>query len=295
MNNLIVIIIGIFKQGQLCSKAYITEQVPSEQHSTTLGHFNAFSSLGFIIGPLVGGHLAEIDPQLRLPFIAAGAIFISASVIILILIPSSAVMTKKRPSSLSWLSVLSSLNMFHGFQLSDHYDNLLFRFVSSLSVITYRRNFSIFLQEVHGMGKYGTIGLITSFNAIVGVVASSFAGRVSKFYRNQSTILSHMTILMCFAMFCSVLLPWLPVTVVCLVPLSIATSNLRIASVKVMLSRGDEDQRGALIGIGASVSSLARAVSPTLVGVAQEYGSLYSSYMSGGLGLMSLVLAFYVY
>ena len=145
------------------------------------------------------------------------------------------------------------------------------------------------------MGKYGTIGLITSFNAIVGVVASSFAGRVSKFYRNQSTILSHMTILMCLAMFCSVLLPWLPITVVCLVPLSIATSNLRIASVKVMLSRGDEDQRGALIGIGASVSSLARAVSPTLVGVAQEYGSLYSSYMSGGLGLMSLVLAFYVY
>ena len=287
-------IIGIFKQGQLCSRAYITEQVPSDKQSAILGYFNAYSSLGFIIGPLVGGYLAEMDPQLGLPFIASAGVFVIASMVILLMIPESRNIAKS--TTFNWREVFSSLNIFDGFKWSEQYDILLFRFVSSLSVITYRRNFTIFLEEVHGMtGKHSTKGMIMSFNAIVGMIASSFAGRVSKYYHSQSKLLIHMTTLMCLAIIGSISLPWLPLTIACLIPLSVATANLRIASVKVMLARADQGQKGALIGIGASVSSLARALGPGFVGVAQEYSSVYSGYMSSGLGVFSLLLAFNVY
>ena len=236
-----------------------------------------------------------MDPQLGLPFIASAGVFFTASMVILLLIPETRNNITKT-TTFNWREVFSSLNIFEGFKWSEQYDILLFRFVSSLSVITYRRNFTIFLEEVHGMtGKHWTKGMIMSFNAVVGMVASSFAGRVSKYYHSQSKLLVHMTILMCLAMIGSVWLPWLPVTIICLIPLSVATANLRIASVKVMLTRGDQGQKGALIGIGASVTSLARALGPSVVGVAQEYSSVYSGYMSSGLGVASLLLAFNVY
>ena len=49
---------GIFKHSQSIAKTYLSDVSPSIDHPKVFGNFNAFSSLGFVIGPLIGGHLA---------------------------------------------------------------------------------------------------------------------------------------------------------------------------------------------------------------------------------------------
>lgn len=50
---------GIFKHSQSVSRSYLAEVTPQTDQSGVLGTFNAASSMGFILGPMVGGRLAE--------------------------------------------------------------------------------------------------------------------------------------------------------------------------------------------------------------------------------------------
>lgn len=43
------------------TKALLAEFTPKQDRPRVFGQYNACSSMGFIIGPLIGGHLAEAD------------------------------------------------------------------------------------------------------------------------------------------------------------------------------------------------------------------------------------------
>ena len=50
--------VGLFKHSQELTRGYLSNCSPSSSHSTVFGRFNAASSVGFIVGPIVGGHVA---------------------------------------------------------------------------------------------------------------------------------------------------------------------------------------------------------------------------------------------
>ncbi|KAJ8948386.1 hypothetical protein NQ314_008426 [Rhamnusium bicolor] len=54
-------ILGIMKHTQSICKAVITDLVPHNEQTGIFGRSAAFSSVGFIIGPFIGGHLSEIN------------------------------------------------------------------------------------------------------------------------------------------------------------------------------------------------------------------------------------------
>lgn len=47
------------KHTQTLCKAFIADIVTKEQQSTVYGYTTAFSMIGFIVGPIIGGHLSE--------------------------------------------------------------------------------------------------------------------------------------------------------------------------------------------------------------------------------------------
>lgn len=57
-----------------------------------------------------------------------------------------------------------------------------------------------------------------------------------------------------------------------------------------MLQRGRENERGAIIGVGAAMASLSRMIAPGIVGVAQEYGSEVVGYLCAGLTLAAVTI-----
>lgn len=66
---------GIFKHSQNISKSYLADITSKSDQSSKMGNFNAWSSIGFILGPPVGGHLAEIKGGFYVVSLLAGIIF----------------------------------------------------------------------------------------------------------------------------------------------------------------------------------------------------------------------------
>lgn len=52
---------GIFKHTLSISKALLSDLVSERDRPLVMGRFNAASSVGFILGPVVGGYLAEFE------------------------------------------------------------------------------------------------------------------------------------------------------------------------------------------------------------------------------------------
>ena len=66
---------GIFKHSQNISKSYLADITTRADQTAKIGHFNAASSIGFILGPPVGGHIAEMKDGFYLVSLLTGIVF----------------------------------------------------------------------------------------------------------------------------------------------------------------------------------------------------------------------------
>lgn len=67
---------GIFKHTISISKALLSDLVSEKERPMVIGHFNTASSLGFILGPVVGGHLTEFEGGFYLTAFLCFSIFL---------------------------------------------------------------------------------------------------------------------------------------------------------------------------------------------------------------------------
>lgn len=88
------IIGGIMGASLTTASAYIADITAPEQRAEYFGYLGAAFGLGFIIGPLMGGVLAEIGP--RVPFYAAAAVSLVVFVFAWFALPESLSMRKRR-------------------------------------------------------------------------------------------------------------------------------------------------------------------------------------------------------
>ena len=51
-------IVGIFKHSQDLCRAQLCDSCTKEERAQVLGKFNSISSVGFVLGPILGGHIA---------------------------------------------------------------------------------------------------------------------------------------------------------------------------------------------------------------------------------------------
>ncbi|WP_421784666.1 TCR/Tet family MFS transporter [Hyphobacterium sp.] len=92
------ILSGIFGATYTTAGAYIADVSPPEKRGANFGLIGAAFGLGFIIGPVVGGFLGEIDH--RLPFFAASALGFANLVYGFIVLPETLREENRRPFKL---------------------------------------------------------------------------------------------------------------------------------------------------------------------------------------------------
>ena len=81
------------------ANAYVADVVPAEQRARSFGFIGAAFGLGFIVGPMMGGVLGEIDP--RLPFWGAGALALLNFLYGLFVLPES-LPPERRSARFEW-------------------------------------------------------------------------------------------------------------------------------------------------------------------------------------------------
>lgn len=53
--------VGFIKHTQTICKALIADSLPIEQQAAAYGQSSGYGMLGFVIGPILGGHISEMN------------------------------------------------------------------------------------------------------------------------------------------------------------------------------------------------------------------------------------------
>lgn len=67
---------GVFKHTLSISRALLSDLVVEKERPVVLGRFNTASSAGFILGPVLGGYLAELEGGFRLAALLCCSVFL---------------------------------------------------------------------------------------------------------------------------------------------------------------------------------------------------------------------------
>ncbi len=220
--------------------------------------------------------------------------YLSISVIIWLMVPAEPTKPKpEKPQPSSELNPFAFLSTFAKIDWSNLWDVFLVRFLCGLGVLVYRSNFALMLDYKYEASSKVT-GYITSFGAIVGTLAGFLMGHIAHLYKDQHRLYLHANILQFTAILIIAISPSLWILIVCIMPLAISTQVARVCSANILIERGHGQEKGALLGLGASVLSISRMLSPALGGFAQEYflsGPAILGAISSGLGLLVLLVA----
>nr|XP_045622913.1 major facilitator superfamily domain-containing protein 9-like isoform X3 [Procambarus clarkii] len=249
-------IAGIFKHSQTICRALLADITSPEERSQVFGTFNAASSIGFIIGPMLG-------------------------VLCWLFIPDARVVQLQSPRKSESKGGSQLLALMKDVDWKIFGDIFLIRFFLSFSSLVYRSNFSLLVAQNFGASPR-VIGYLISFQGIISALAGFFTGQVSRFYRDPQQELYHGSILLTLALIGLTAAPSLTLLLFCLIPLCISTAIIRVSGSAVTISRCQSSQIGSVTGFGQSIASVARMVTPLVAGMTQEM-SVYGPGMIGAL------------
>jgi MFS family permease len=297
------------------------------------GNFNAICSLGFVVGPVIGGHLGMTDngflivmtlQSLTFLFMAVFAGFVlkkdsnktpvedkpvqsdcietsadkktseedlkihgskyTDNFILSEEKNDEAVSTKPKSSSKGNTFLSKLIHFFRIDSLGSMVDILLLRFFLGFSMIIFRSNFTTML-EYRYQTTPKTNGYIMSYNGVVSGSCGVLVGYIMPFYNHRdSRALLHFSVMLASCIFCITYSPDLWMLLAFSAPLSLSTAISRVCVTNLTLTRGHKDERGVLLGVGNSLLSFARMLSPLIGGLALEF-SVY------GPGTISVIVA----
>ncbi|CAH1798358.1 unnamed protein product [Owenia fusiformis] len=298
---------GLFKHSQSIAKAYIADVTPKEDQSAAFGTFAAYSSIGFIVGPLCGGHIASLPGGFSIVAAIGAFIFVINAAILWYFVPE-AVPTKSEIDGITREESTVNLRRFNGDELNfspgqfiDNFkkiswdllwDIFLIKFLQGFGVMIYRSNFILMLDY-----RYQTTpamnGYIISYSGIIGALSGFLVGKICGFYKNDAKLLCHTAIVQMFMFLALTYAPSIWVLILFLTPLGVANQVARVCVTNIMLRKSANTDTGALMGLGQSTMSLGRMLSPAIGGFAQEfsiYGPGWIAVGSAGLAVIIQIL-----
>jgi MFS transporter, DHA1 family, tetracycline resistance protein len=248
---------GITSANMAVASAYITDITPAEQRAQRFGTVGAVMSLGFVIGPVIGGVLGA--SWLRAPFLAA-ALFNGVNLLLaLFVLPES---RKASPGDFSFKELNPLVPLMW-----------LSKFKPLLPLVTIYIAFGLVaaipgtVWVLYGAERFGwnpvQMGLSLSVFGVSGaLVQALLVGPLSRRFGDLGTLM----IGIAFDMLAYVLMAfadqsWMGYAVA---PLFALGGVAMPALQSLVTSRVSDDQQGQLQGVLASLMSLAGIVGPVL-------------------------------
>ncbi|CAL4076316.1 unnamed protein product [Meganyctiphanes norvegica] len=277
------IIAGCFKHSQTICRALLADITPSEDQSHVFGVFNAMSSVGFIIGPMVGGHISEMENGFSMVCNIGAVCFVLDLVFCWYWLPS--ITAIQDPSKTNEGENLSKVFAFiKDIDWNIFWDIFLIRFFLSFSSLVYRSNFSLLIDQNFGASPK-VIGYLISFQGVISTASSFFTGKISQYYADTQLELYHGSVVLTLSLLGLTVAPSLTLLLICLIPLCISSAIIRVSSARISMSRCHPSQVGSVSGLSQSIASFSRMVTPLIAGITQEI----SVYGPGIMGTASSV------
>ena len=277
---------GIVKHSQSIAKTYLLEVSPSKDHAKVIGNFNALSSLGGVFAPLIGGHLAMQSNGFSTVSTLTGLIFLFNFLFVWFFVTPVEQVKEQRFTRKDNIANNTS-------SISSSLDLIAIRFMMGLSILVFYSNLTSML-EIHFNTSVKINCYIWSYSALVGFFSGILVGKIAEFYNhNYAKMQLHFSLLLMASLLGITFSPSILFILVFITPLAISHAVCRVCTTNLTFHRGSEDEKGYMSGIGNSIQSCTRMISPALGGFVQEV-SVYRPSSIGaiiaGVGVVIMIL-----
>ncbi|XP_026737440.1 major facilitator superfamily domain-containing protein 9-like [Trichoplusia ni] len=301
-------VLGLFKQTQMLSKALVPDYEKDEKKQGDIyGKMAAISGVGITLGPIIGGHIAEDNPENGFLLIAiVVGIFFAINSSIVYFLPncdnkkqsksnSKAKVVPKSILQSAYGSIRQSIVELYYIEWSIYWDIFFFKALIGFAMGVYYSNYSLYLKSVYDLSpKY--IGYVIAFQGVIGSICSFFIGFINNFYihdKDYSIRNFHVFLVISISLFGLLMSFNVYIYTLWLIPLAVSNAVGRLVTLEMVLKRSHGDHRGTLIGASNSMRSLTGVVSPMVSGfIGEYYGVSYVIYASLLSTLLGVVLSY---
>ena len=255
------IVDGVLGSNMSLTNAYVGDITKGKNKAKSYTYFSAIKGVGMFIGPAVGGFLAEKNYALP-SFLAAGISFITIILIVLFLDETVKVNRKIKFFKKDFLPVRDLVNGLKDKHLKNNYLELFF-FLLGFFIIT--TNLALYLDSKLGLGPRDVGMILVLIGGVRVIFQAGFLPRLIDNYNNR-----YLEILGLF------------ITAVSMISFLFITSRFQIYVLGVLISIGiaicsplmvdnisskaKKSERGKVLGVYDSFSSMSRIIAPLIGG-----------------------------
>lgn len=261
--------------------AYVADVSSSEERATGMGFINAAITTGFIIGPGIGGFIAEFG--IRVPFYAAGIAGAVAALVTSLILPESTTQEQraelKKKSGKSQSLVKQLIQSYK----APYFFSLIIVFVMAFGLANYETVFGLFVDHKFSFTPKD-IAVIITFGSISGAVVqlTLFGWILNRFGENKviSVCLFMASLTVLLTLFVNSY--WMIMVVTFIVFLSI---DILRPAISTKMSKMAEGQQGFVAGLNSAYTSLGNIAGPIVAGLLFDI-NINFPYVSAALVLL---------
>lgn len=243
--------------------AYVADTTSMEERAKGMGLINAAITTGFIIGPGIGGYLAEFG--IRVPFFAAAAAAAFIAILTFILLPESrsAAADQDHASARQQNESLAA-QLVRSYR-EPYFIGLVIVFVLSFGLANYETVFGLFVDHKFGFTPKD-IAFVLTFGSIAGAVVqlTAFSWILNRFGENRviSVCLLASGVFILLTLFVQGYFAIMAVTFIVFLAMDI----LRPAVGTQLSKMAGETQQGFVMGMNSAYTSLGNIAGPIIAG-----------------------------
>ncbi|MGQ9456656.1 MAG: MFS transporter [Anaerolineae bacterium] len=279
---------GLLGGNVSLAQAYITDLTTEKDRAKGLGLVGAAFGLGFIFGPAIGGTLSA-GGNYALPAFAAAGLAFANFLGVLLWLPESLPPEERAERASSQRTALTAQALWEALRRPCVGPLLQTQLFFALAFSTFETIFSLFAQRRLTLDARTTSYVLTYVGLLVVLVQGVGIRWLSARFTDKQLVFGGAALLAA-SLLAWALTPSLPVLLVVLAPLALASGVLRVAVSSALTKSVYPEEVGGTLGLAASLNSLARVVSPTVGGF------LLGSVGAAAPGILgALVMAWVVY
>lgn len=243
--------------------AYVADITTEQERGKGMGLLGACMSLGFVIGPGIGGFLAEIG--LRVPFYTSTVTAAIATVLSLFLLPetlSTEAQLKARSARLKKESMLTQLKK--SFK-APYFMLLVLIFTMTFGLSNFETIFGLYVDEKFGFTPKD-ISVIITIGALIGVIIQSvLVDKMLTRFGEKKVI--HWTFLISAASMLILLLAGTFWSILAITLVFFTATSLMRPALNTLLSKMAGHEQGFVAGMNNMYMSIGNMVGPALAGI----------------------------
>jgi DHA1 family tetracycline resistance protein-like MFS transporter len=269
------------------AQAYISDVVDEKNRAKAFGLIGVAFGLGFILGPVIGGVLSHGGNFYR-PALAAATISFVSLLLTIFYLPESLPRALRNQRRQLRIFDVAGLRRAWGYEQLGLL--LLIFFLFSLVQAGFEGLFTLFSDRKFGLGPRES-GYLLGYVGVLGVLVQG--GMLGPLVQRlgERRVLQAGLVLGAFGFVWSGFADSLPILMLALVPVAFGLGVATPTTNSLIARESPPDERGRILGIGQSMSALARVFGPLLSGYALEYQTWLPFVVAALLSLGAWTLA----